>query len=87
MAGRDARPEFPVGPFYVKECQLKGFVVFKASADEIQIAAEDRTAGWPMVRCERTSAISCRSMKQPKRISCKSIRRFTVPVGWLARLY
>lgn len=41
MAGRDARPEFPVGPFYVKECQLKGFVVFKASADEIQIAAED----------------------------------------------
>ncbi len=41
MAGRDARPEFPVGPFYVKECQLKGFVVFKASADEIQVAAQD----------------------------------------------
>lgn len=34
MAGRDARPEFPVGPFYVKGCSLHGFVMFKASADE-----------------------------------------------------
>ena len=31
MAGRDARPAFPVGPFYVKECSLHGFVMFKAS--------------------------------------------------------
>ena len=28
MAGRDARPEFPVGPFYVKGCSLHGFVMF-----------------------------------------------------------
>ena len=34
MAGRDARPEFPVGPFYVKECRLMGFVVFKAPSPE-----------------------------------------------------
>ena len=34
MAGRDARPPFPVGPFYVKGCTLHGFVMFKASADE-----------------------------------------------------
>jgi NADPH2:quinone reductase len=34
MAGRDARPPFPVGPFYVKGCSLHGFVMFKASADE-----------------------------------------------------
>ena len=33
MAGRDARPEFPVGPFYVKGCSLHGFAMFKASAD------------------------------------------------------
>lgn len=33
MAGRDARPPFPVGPFYVKGCSLHGFVMFKASAD------------------------------------------------------
>lgn len=39
MAGRDARPEFPVGPFYVKECSLHGFVMFKASADEQRVCA------------------------------------------------
>ena len=41
MAGRDARPQFPVGPFYVKECRLHGFVVFKASPDEMRDCAED----------------------------------------------
>ncbi len=41
MAGRDARPEFPVGPFYVKECKLHGFVMFKASSDEMRTAADD----------------------------------------------
>lgn len=40
MAGRDARPEFPVGPFYVKCCAMRGFVMFKASADEQRRAAE-----------------------------------------------
>ena len=39
MAGRDARPEFPVGPFYVKECSVHGFVMFKASADEMRACA------------------------------------------------
>lgn len=41
MAGRDARPEFPVGPFYVKGCSLHGFVMFKASPDEQRACAED----------------------------------------------
>lgn len=41
MAGRDARPPFPVGPFYVKECSLHGFVMFKATADEQRTAADD----------------------------------------------
>jgi NADPH2:quinone reductase len=41
MAGRDARPEFPVGPFYVKECSLHGFVMFKATPDEMRQAADD----------------------------------------------
>jgi NADPH2:quinone reductase len=41
MAGRDARPAFPVGPFYVKCCSLFGFVMFKASADELRAAAVD----------------------------------------------
>ena len=41
MAGRDARPEFPVGPFYVKECSLHGVVMFKASPEELRSCAED----------------------------------------------
>ncbi|MCR9119187.1 MAG: NADPH:quinone reductase [bacterium] len=40
MAGRDARPEFPVGPFYVKECSLIGVVMFKATPDELRTAAD-----------------------------------------------
>jgi len=41
MAGRDARPPLPVGPFYVKACRLLGFVMFKASAQEQAAAAAD----------------------------------------------
>jgi len=41
MAGRDARPVFPVGPFYVKGCSLHGFVMFKAFPDEQRRCADD----------------------------------------------
>jgi len=41
MAGRDARPEFPVGPFYVKGCSLYGFVMFAATAQQQRACAED----------------------------------------------
>lgn len=41
MAGRDSRPEFPVGPFYVKECSLHGFVMFKATALEMRRCADE----------------------------------------------
>ncbi len=41
MAGRDARPPFPVGPFYVKGCQLLGFAMFMATPEEQQAAADD----------------------------------------------
>jgi NADPH2:quinone reductase len=41
MAGRDARPVFPVGPFYVKDCTLHGFAMFNASAKEQRAAAKD----------------------------------------------
>lgn len=41
MAGRDARPVFPVGPFYVKDCSLLGFAMFNASPDEQRACAED----------------------------------------------
>ena len=39
--GRDARPAFPVGPFYVKGCRLVGFAMFNATPDEQRAAAED----------------------------------------------
>ena len=41
MAGREARPQFPVGPFYVKGCSLHGFVMFKATPDEQRSAADN----------------------------------------------
>ncbi len=41
MAGRDAKPLFPVGPFYVKDCSLHGFAMFNASAEEQRPAALD----------------------------------------------
>ena len=39
MAGRSARPEFPVGPFYVKDLRLFGFAMFNASAEEQRVCA------------------------------------------------
>jgi NADPH2:quinone reductase len=41
MAGRDARPPFPVGPFYTKDCALYGFAMFNATPDEQRQAAGD----------------------------------------------
>ncbi len=41
MAGRDARPPFPVGPFYVKGASVLGFVMFAAHPDEQRDAADD----------------------------------------------
>lgn len=40
MAGRDARPEFPVGPFYVKDLRLHGFAMFNATPDEQRASAD-----------------------------------------------
>src|SRR5262245_50889651 len=41
IAGRQARPTFPVGPFYVKDLSLFGFAMFNATADEQRAAADD----------------------------------------------
>lgn len=40
MAGRDARPEFPVGPFYVNDLRMVGFAMFNASPEEQRHCAE-----------------------------------------------
>lgn len=41
MAGRDARPEFPVGPFYANCNKLLGFVMFLAPPEAQDNAADD----------------------------------------------
>ncbi len=51
MAGRAARPEFPVGPFYTKDLRLSGFAMFNSSPEEQRacaktIAALYRRGGW-----------------------------------------
>jgi NADPH2:quinone reductase len=45
MAGRTARPELPVGPFYTKSCRILGFVMFHA-APESQRRAAERINRW-----------------------------------------
>ena len=41
IAGRQARPAFPVGPFYVKGLSLFGFAMFNALRDEQRKCADD----------------------------------------------
>jgi NADPH2:quinone reductase len=41
MAGRQAQPIFPVGPFYTKDLSLFGFAMFLASPDEQRCCADD----------------------------------------------
>lgn len=41
MAGRDARPTLPVGPFYTRDCAILGFAMFNAPPEEQRKAAED----------------------------------------------
>ena len=44
MAGREAQPVFPIGPFYVKDCSLHGYAMFNACSDEQQRSAQDINA-------------------------------------------
>ena len=51
IAGRTARPEFPVGPFYTKDLRLAGFAMFNASPEEQRACAKTIAAlysrdGW-----------------------------------------
>ncbi len=41
MAGREARPAFPVGPFYVKDCTMVGFAMFNAPPEVQERCARD----------------------------------------------
>lgn len=41
IAGRDARPQFPLGPFYTKNLVLRGFAMFNTPADEQRKSAAE----------------------------------------------
>ncbi|HOF41621.1 MAG TPA: NADPH:quinone reductase [Candidatus Hydrogenedentes bacterium] len=41
MAGRDATPAFPVGPFYTRDCKLFGYAMFNATSEKQRECAED----------------------------------------------
>ena len=41
MAGRDAKPPFPVGPFYTNDCSILGFAMFNSGHDIQDAAARD----------------------------------------------
>lgn len=44
MAGREAQPQFPLGPFYVNDLKMVGFAMFNASPEEQRAAAEQMNA-------------------------------------------
>ena len=62
MAGRQAQPTFPVGPFYVKGLSLVGFAMFNASPNDQRAAADEMnalyTAGKLKVTVGRTFPLS-----------------------------
>ena len=41
MAGRDAKPALPVGPFYTRDARMYGFAMFNSPADEQRKAAAE----------------------------------------------
>ncbi len=41
MAGRDARAQLPVGPFYMKDASIHGLAMFHAPADEQRKSAAE----------------------------------------------
>ena len=41
MAGRDAKPVLPIGPFYTRDARMFGFAMFNAPADEQRKAAAE----------------------------------------------
>lgn len=95
MAGRDSRPAFPVGAFYVKDCKLLGFAMFNAPAEEQRKCAAEmnrwmakgklrpRIDRSPPARWSVWSVFSCRSMQAPCR-KVKTLLHWQEPSGgWI----
>ncbi len=55
MAGRDAKPMLPIGPFYTRDARICGFAMFNASAEEQRKAAAEINRWMARGRCARRS--------------------------------
>ena len=78
MAGRQAQPVFPVGPFYVKGLSLFGFAMFNATPDEQRRCADDINR-WLAEKKLRTlpSARRFPWRRRPRPIGCRKRTRCT----------
>jgi len=81
MAGRTARPAFPLGPFYVKGCSLRGFAMFKATSAEQRLAAKDIQRWWSELKLRAqidrvmplSDAAEAHRLQEANTIACSSI--------------
>lgn len=85
MAGRAARPAFPVGPFYAKSCALFGLVVFNSSPAELRAAADDinrwLAAGRLQAQIDRVLPLA----QAAERTACRKPAPSTRPARWPAK--
>lgn len=85
MAGRDAKPIFPIGPFYTRDCSLHGFAIFNASPDEQRAAADDlnrlMSEGKLHARIDRVLPLS----EAAECIACRRTTRCATPARWRER--
>ena len=58
MAGRNARPVLPLGPFYTRDARIYGFAMFNAPAEEQRRRPPRSIAGWPVASCVPRSIAS-----------------------------
>ena len=70
MAGMTARPQFPVGPFYVKNCSLFGFAITYANTEQYDPPPWKSTGTWRRENYKCASTAFCRCRRPPR------------PTGW-----
>ncbi len=86
MAGRDARPMFPVGPFYLKNLSLYGFTIFGAPPEE-QRACMEKILPWLATgKSKPVSTACCRWRKRRRPTSYKKKARSANRERWRGRL-
>ena len=75
MAGRDARPPFPVGPFYVKECCSTRLRDVQSHARRNGSRGEDINRWLAAGKLKPQIDASCRSPKPPPPTACRKKTR------------